>query len=282
MQATIHTPVLQQDISVAIKEYKSSDCALHLFLTPDSLAFGELSVETKVLNSYKKYAFPTINGNAEVVDLLKWLFANDEVLLQKYFTTTLSYFNEQSVLLPMNAADDECHLLLPDDMYAMHKCSDIAAANARYHYTIPSTVQSFFAQNQCWEVTHASATLIAHLFTRQKFIRSKTVYVHLQSSLLEVIAFDQEALLMHNIFPIKTAEDFIYFVLSCYEGLGFSTSRVNCVLIGDIDKPSKIFDYIFKYLAHFEFSKEPIHIKYSSAFEDQKMHQFYSFLTSIQ
>ena len=83
MQATIHTPVLQQDISVAIKEYKSSDCALHLFLTPDSLAFGELSVETKVLNSYKKYAFPTINGNAEVVDLLKWLFANDEVLLQK-------------------------------------------------------------------------------------------------------------------------------------------------------------------------------------------------------
>lgn len=282
MQATIHTPVLQQDISVAMKEYKSSECVLHMYLTPDSFAFGELSYETKVLNSYKKYAFPTVNSSAEIVDLLKWLFDNDEILLQKYFSNKLSYLNEQSVLLPTEANEDEFNLLLPNDMYAIQKQSDIIPANARYHFSFPTSIQSFFAQNQCWEVKHASAILITQLFARQKFVRTKTVYVNLQSNLLEVIAFDQEALLMHNIFPIKTAEDFIYFVLSCYEGLGFSTSHVNCVLMGDIDKPSRIFDYIFKYIAHFEFTKEPIHIKYSSAFEDQKMHQFYSFLTSIQ
>ena len=282
MQSTKQIPILQQDISAVHKEYKSSECALHLLLTSDSISFGEFAYETKTLHSYTKYDFSISAGIADQLEGLKWLFDNEKTLLQKYFTTSLSYFNQEVVLLPNDLDEQEQELQLPNDLNSVKKYTSISALQARCNFRIPESIQSFFAKNQCYEITHASATLLNHLIAKQKFVRSKTVYVNFQAGLLEIIGFDQEQLLLHNIFPVKAAEDYIYFILSVYEALQFNTSTVNCVLMGDIDQPSKIYDHIFKYIHHFEFAKEPIHIKYAAAFEGQKLFQFYSFLTSIQ
>lgn len=282
MQSTKQIPILQQDISAAHKDYKSSECALHLLLSADSISFGEFAYETKTLQSYTKYDFPISAGITDQIEGLKWLFDNEKTLLQKYFTTSLSYFNHEVVLMPTDFDAQDQELQLPDDMSLVKKFTAIPALQARCNFLIPAPIESFFAKNQCYEITHASATLLSHLIAKQKFVRSKTVYVNFQNGFLEIIGFDQEQLLLHNIFPVKAAEDYIYFILSVYEALQFNTTSVNCVLMGDIDQPSKIYDHIFKYVHHFEFAKEPIHIKYSAAFEGQKLFQFYSFLTSIQ
>ena len=282
MQSTKQIPVLQQEISAVHKTYKSSECALHLLLSADSISFGEFAYETKTLQSYTRYDFPIAAGITDQIEGLKWLFDNEKTLLQKYFTTSLSYFNQEVVLLPTDLNQQDQELQLSIDMNSVKKYTAIPALQARCNFMIPASIEAFFAKNQCYEITHASATLLNHLIAKQKFIRSKTIYVNFQNGWLEIIGFDQEQLLLHNIFPVKAAEDYIYFILSVYEALQFNTSSVNCVLMGDIDKPSKIYDHIFKYIHHFEFAKEPIHIKYSVAFEGQKLFQFYSFLTSIQ
>ena len=82
-------------------------------------------------------------------------------------------------------------------------------------------------------------------------------------------------MVLHNIFPIEQPEDFSYYLLSVYESLHFSTSKVGTTLIGNISKPSRIYDLLFTYIKDVDFIKKYAAINYTSAFEDIEEHIIY-------
>ena len=158
--------------------------------------------------------------------------------------------------------------------------SNVASINATIYYEINAELSLFFDKKPAYQLSSSSALLIDTLVKKQQIQKSKVVYAHYFDKYLEIIAFDGDLLLLHNIFPIEQEADFSYYILSTYELLGFSTSLVSTVIFGTITKPSKVYDMLYTYVKDVQFMKKNTGINYTNTFEDIEDHIIYP-LTSI-
>ncbi|NVK27857.1 MAG: DUF3822 family protein [Flavobacteriia bacterium] len=78
------------------------------------------------------------------------------------------------------------------------------------------------------------------------------VYLHIEPEYLDILAFSNGKLQLHNRFVAKTNEDKLYFVLYAYEQLKFQTDEVPLKLSGSILENSELWKSFGKYIRNVE------------------------------
>ncbi len=58
-----------------------------------------------------------------------------------------------------------------------------------------------------------------------------------------------------NTYSYKTSEDFIYYILFCYEQLGLQTETDSLNLSGAIEKEDSLYTALFTYIRHITFNE---------------------------
>ncbi len=250
-----------------LKYPPASQCQLYVLYAPNSLSMMSYHPENNSINQLRKYS---IDENA-IYQSLESIFSTDELLQFHYLNYRLSIFSPTTYLV----SNQESQLL-----GNKFDKSPINSIDATIYYQINTELSSFFDKKPAYQLSSSSASLIDTLVKKQHIQKSKIVYAHYFDKYLELIAFDGEQLLLHNIFPIEQEADFSYYILSTYELLGFSTSLVSTIIFGTITKPSKVYDMLYTYVKDVQFIKKHSGINYTKAFDDIEEHIIYP-LTSI-
>lgn len=242
-------------------QYPAAQCQLHLLLAPMSITIATYHIESNTLCNLKRY----LSNELLSVDHLKELFLQDNLLQFHYQTYHLTVFSEKTTLVDQIEIAKDINLF-EDKMHQI---------DATIYYQYNKEIIQFLNARLPFQIHAASASLIDCLIKKQQIVKNSTIYAHCFDKFLEVIAFDADKLVLHNIFPIEQPEDFSYYLLSVYESLQFSTSKVGTTLIGNISKPSRIYDLLFTYIKDVDFIKKYAAINYTSAFEDIEEHIIY-------
>jgi hypothetical protein len=128
-------------------------------------------------------------------------------------------------------------------------------------------------------ILHDTSSLIEELFVKNKNKDSgNTIYVNVQPAHFEVLIFQNNNLFFFNSFQYKTAEDFIYYILFVAEQMKRNPETLELVLLGEIERPSAIFDLLFKYVRNIKFCNHNDTFTYSYVFNEMPDHFYYNLL----
>ena len=94
---------------------------------------------------------------------------------------------------------------------------------------------------------------------------------------MDVLVCNKQGLQLFNTFKHQSAEDFIYYTLFVCEQLELNTN-IDCCLLGEIDKPSGIYDLAYKYIRNIRFMKRNENVKLSPVINQIPEHFYYPLL----
>ena len=95
---------------------------------------------------------------------------------------------------------------------------------------------------------------------------------------MDILVCNEKGLQLFNTFKHQSAEDFIYYTLFVYEQLELNPDEIDCCLLGEIDKPSGIYDLTYKYIRNIRFIKRNENVQLSPVINQIPEHFYYPLL----
>lgn len=123
---------------------------------------------------------------------------------------------------------------------------------------------------------HGCTLLVKDLVNIEKHSQSTKVYLHVLEDQFECIIFTNGKLQLCNSYTYKTAEDFIYYVLFCFEQLKLNPNEVETVLCGSITSESDLYDILYTYVRNVSFMDRSL-----PQLADEQAHQHYLLKTAL-
>jgi Protein of unknown function (DUF3822) len=100
---------------------------------------------------------------------------------------------------------------------------------------------------------HSITLLLSHFLKIEKFAKEPKVYIHVQKDFFDCIVVNGHQLMLCNSYSYKTPEDFIYFILFCFEQLKLNPNEIKTVLCGAVQRDSELFEIIYTYVRNVSF-----------------------------
>ena len=128
----------------------------------------------------------------------------------------------------------------------------------------------FFDQFGSFKYYHASTLLIKSILDFEKYTIEPKAFIHVSDKIFDFILVKNGKLLICNSFLYNTPEDFIYYILFCFEQLKLNPEVIKTVLLGAINKTDENYNILYKYVRNIEFFKSIYQINFS---ETDETHQ---------
>ena len=100
---------------------------------------------------------------------------------------------------------------------------------------------------------HATTKLLDTILNSPSEIAIPKVHVHVFKDSFTCIVSTDNKLQLCNTYSYKTPEDFIYYILFCYEQLGLKTETDTITLSGLIAKDDSLYALLYTYVRHINF-----------------------------
>ncbi|GER60497.1 DUF3822 family protein [Patiriisocius marinus] len=102
---------------------------------------------------------------------------------------------------------------------------------------------------------HSSTIAIEDSIKSSSFKKETTVFIDVAKDIFFCTVIFKGKLQLHNVYSYKTSEDFIYYILFCFEQLQLDPNETPIVLSGAISKEVDLFTILFKYIRHITFAE---------------------------
>ena len=264
---------------------KTTNHKLSIQLSLSGLSFCILQEVTNGIVALKNFKFDKKLNPLEVLDFLKQLFVDEEILKQSFNSVCIIHTNELSTLVSKTLFNED-HLadylkfnakILKSDFIAYDTLNNHDMVNVYVPYVnINNFIYDSFGS---FTYKHFSTVLVESILFEEKDNTDTKVYVHVGLDHFEIVAIDQGKLLLYNTFDYKTKEDFIYYILFSYEQLKFNPENHPLVLLGNISKTNDLFDIAYKYIRHVDFGSRKDNYTFNEAQDNE--HSNYIILNSF-
>ncbi len=129
---------------------------------------------------------------------------------------------------------------------------------------------------------HYSSPLIESLLLQNKNRgNEENVFVNVGVRKFDIVVLKGNTMLLHNSFPYKTRQDFMYFLGYVLEFLELNPEKVEVTLLGEIEKNSALYEIAYKYVRNIRFGARNSDFKFSYVFDEIPEH-FYFTLIHLQ
>jgi branched-subunit amino acid transport protein AzlD len=115
----------------------------------------------------------------------------------------------------------------------------------------------FFETYGSFQYNHFSTLAIKVAMESANFKENTTVCLDIAKDTFYCTVIEKGKLLLHNVYSYKTNEDFIYYVLFCFEQLQLDPNITPVTLSGSIIKEDSLYTLLYKYIRHISFVTIP-------------------------
>ena len=215
---------------------------------------------------------------SQLEDTLK----NHEWINKKYASTHINITSSKHTLIPASIFDtNEQQNYLQFNHYRSEKLEAISdklqqvEAHQVYGISVPEQelINTFFPKAT---IRHYGSTLIDSILQQKS--NTPQLYIHIQNKSMDILVCNEKGLQLFNTFKHQSAEDFIYYTLFVCEQLELNPDEIDCCLLGEIDKPSGIYDLAYKYIRNIRFIKRNENVKLSPVINQIPEHFYYPLL----
>ncbi|MEE3244851.1 MAG: DUF3822 family protein [Bacteroidota bacterium] len=207
----------------------------HQCVEAKSIAFARSLSPEKALSEIKKIIEATPN------------------LQQNFEEVVVVYVNELFTVVPQ-ALFDEKHLtdylkfntkILKTDFIVYDELETLELVNIYVPY---ANINNFFFDHfGTFTYFHSQSILLKNTLALAS-TQTAEVFVHVRPNSLSVIAYQEKKLLLSNQFNFDTPQDFVYYILFCYEQLQLNPEIHPLVLSGAITEEDANYEYIYQYV----------------------------------
>ena len=125
---------------------------------------------------------------------------------------------------------------------------------------------------------HPSSILINTILSVES---SDTVMAHFMGTRMDICVKKENKLKYCNSFLYTSAEDIIYFLLNVMQQLDIDKSDISLVIAGEMEKNSKAFEMINKYVKNISFAERPAGLKYCQGLQEIPGQMYYTLFNSF-
>jgi len=264
---------------------------LSIQLRLDGFSFAIIDPNTKQLLLLKEYKIAVApHQDSEQ----KWFH------LYEYF---ISYIGQNDVVpehfdKTIVALDHKEYTLLPEVLFQKETQEKILTFSQAPPYSfvtfnnkIPGSDYRFIAAiykplflalgdfSKAVSITHSAMVLQNEI---QKLHKNKNlgdrVYVSVSIHDMHIIAVSGTEVVLSNSYSFSSKEDFVYFILLCYDQLKMNTEVAPLYFLGDIGRTSPIYHICWQYIRHIHFVDQLSEMKLGAAFDQMPIHQYYTLI----
>ena len=128
-----------------------------------------------------------------------------------------------------------------------------------------------------YKVKHYQSILLELLGREVKSSEEKRSYIHVSENCFDLVVFDTDKLIFCNRFDYTSTEDFIYFLLNCFEQLEISIQNTAVFLMGDIREKDELHEILCEYCKDWVFMKDFGAYTYDDGLELQSHEEYILF-----
>lgn len=243
---------------------------LKLLVSEKYLRYFVMSNTHNKMLFYGQYALHHVTDTADFIQRLQRIYDKDELL----------HLSFGAIILGIDTA----YSLLPPELLfmkgAQQQAQNCLQAGVSLIYTVPEEwrkkLSELFPSGK-W--SHTGSSLLNQLVGLQS-VDSDRLFINVATDYFDVVRFrDGGSVLLMNRYQYKTETDFIYFVLLCCEELKIDRNVTELILLGEVNKQSKIYDICYRYFTNIEFIEAPEGITFSKEFSEYAPHLHFNLYT---
>ena len=208
------------ELLVAIDD-KQVNYVLFTPAVPGSLAMGQVAITGDSLQALEDAVYDTPE------------------LLNEYKRARVVVHSQHFVLLPQEADDDDCRMLVrqafPDDNGDAAVCA-LPGNGVKIAYLMPRGMQAFLGRTFNYpQVVHHLAPLCEYFNEQNHGNDLSRMFLHLDAERMDMAIYRKGKLSCANTYPFSTAEDAAYFALNAWRANGLDQLTDELQLTGDAD-----------------------------------------------
>ncbi len=231
---------------------------LSVQITLTGLSFLIASPNGEVLFFTEK-KFDTQHTPEELLFELTHILSGEEALRDEFERVTLVYTTQNYAVVPSSLFDENKASeylkfntkILQNDYISYDEIKNDPSVVVYVPFV--NINNYIFEQFGSFQYYHAGTLLIQYVLNTEKHSQETRVYLHVLPQQFECIILSQGKLQMCNSYSYKTPEDFIYYILFCFEQLQLNPDTVETVVCGDIFPESELHDILYTYIRHISF-----------------------------
>jgi hypothetical protein len=260
---------------------------LSIQISLDGFSFCIVDEERSKLIALENYAIQEIDDYVVLAQDLGELIGNLEIIKRRFNRVNVLFEGEKSTIIPFplfdkNAAEDYLkfnHKLEHDDDVIYDKLNSLQAYNV---FAIPLSIRNLIKDKFInYKISHFSSTLIEGLLIKYKNQDLQNqVFVNVRAKYLDILIIDGSKMTFFNSFRYKTVEDFAYYMIYVLEQQNLNPENIELIMLGEINKASKYYEVLYKYIRNIEFIERNDFFSYSYALDEVPSNYNYNLLNA--
>jgi hypothetical protein len=272
----------------AFNRNQTAEMLLIVDISWDRIASAVYDPSRKTWVAFESWSTGKLQLPGQLLEKFNQVRENSSFLNKEFQQTKVIWGGLRYTLVP-SALYDETHAedyiqfvqsLQPGELVCADRLKKIEAANI---FVIPAIIKESLKQIFPLHHLNHHISLLAEslLVWCQNHESSVSPFVNVSAQSFDLIIFKDRKLIFCNTYEYRTAEDFLYYVLFAFEQLQIIPGETNVKLLGEIMRPSVIYDFMTKYIKDVTFIPRSSVWNYSFVFDDLPGHMYYNLLNIL-
>ncbi len=229
----------------------------------DGFSFYIQNIESQEIIKFEHIKFDTSATLQNLPKHIEQVFQTHEDLQHTFKEVSVIYSNNLFTLVPLALFDESKAVdylkfntkILSTDFVA----HDVLEKHGLITVYVPYTNVNnyFFERFGSFAYYHSITLFTEELYKGSNGSSDPEALAIISPSYFYLGVIKEKKVLLVNRFDIKTPEDFIYYVLFCFEQLGINPDSVLLKLTGSIQKEDDFFQMAYTYIRHIEILESP-------------------------
>jgi hypothetical protein len=210
---------------------------------------------------FSEVSFDTPHTPEELLFELSDHLSNEPQLQGKFDTVNVIYTTNNYTVVPQSLFDEnkaseylKFNTKILGNDYISY--DEIEGHNAVVVYVPYMNINNFiFDTYGTFSYYHSTTLLIRELLVLEKHSEATKVFLHVLDDQFECIVSKNGILQLCNSYSFKTSEDFIYYVLFCFEQLDLNPDAIETVVCGNIGLDSPLYEILYAYVRNVSFAE---------------------------
>ena len=221
------------------------------------------------------------NNPEEMVQLIN----NEEILKYNFFSSSVSYKNFPSAIIPnplYDATKKEVYAGFAIGETKKIKTDIIHHDDSTILYSVEENITNTLNQIQTEiKEKNSSTVAISSILDKYSGLKEKSCFVIKEKNKIEIIVIQDDQLILQNYFEVNSNTDILYFTLFCFEQLKMDPNKNELYLIGNIEKGDETYSLLYDYIRNISFARISKNLSFSKELNQITKHQYFTLFSQI-
>ena len=221
------------------------------------------------------------NNPEEMVQLIN----NEEILKNNFFSSSVSYKNFPSTIIPNQLYDATKKEVYADFVIGETqkiKTDIIHHDDSIILYSVEENITNTLNQIQIEiKEKNSSTVAISRILNQYSGLKERSCFLIKENNKIEIIVIQDDQLILQNYFEVNSPTDVLYFTLFCFEQLKMDPNKNELYLIGNIEKGDETYSLLYDYIRNINFGELSSNLSFSQELQKITKHQYFTLFSQI-